>query len=124
MAPPDCATPPHSPGSDLDSDDARSEDSIHITEVLSWDVDEDERLCYLCRNGDGGEEYYDRSDLMDEGAHQRLVLRFERQRPPPWDPICPFCDGEGCEECQCPDCDGECRFFHGTNYGCPYHPVV
>ena len=111
------------PDEELESDDSCSVDSINITTVKERVID-DERICYLCGNERGGDEVYDRSDLMDGGRQQRLVLTFERKRPPTWDLMCPFCDDEGCEECECPDCERTCRFFKGVNYGCEVHPVV
>ena len=107
----------------IESDGAESVESIDLVEILSIDT-EDGYIGYLCRNADLTCDVYDRSDLMDDGRHQRMVLAFERQHPIPWDPICPVCEGEGCEECECPECDATCRFFQGINYGCPLHPVV
>ena len=53
--------------SDLDTDDdARSTDSINITTVKERVIDDD-RICYLCANAEGGDDVYDRSDLMDGG---------------------------------------------------------
>lgn len=108
---------------DSDDDDCKSTDSIRIEAVLEWAV-EDERLMFRCENDDGADEWYDRSDLMDGGRQQKLVLAFERKNPPPWDLMCPFCNDEGCEECECPDCERPCRFICGVNYGCQKHPVV
>lgn len=110
-----------------DESDAESEDSYCIDEVLEMVLDEDDpvaRLCYLCRTTDGIEEIYDRSDLMDGGSQQRLVLQFERQHPPPWDEVCVFCGGEDCEECVCDECERPTRQLNGLNYGCCKHPVV
>lgn len=116
----------------MDEEDLESEcesndsvDSVSIEEVLEMVLPDDapNKLHYLCRNDDG-EEIYDRSDLMDGGRMQRLVLQFERQNPPPWDPVCTHCDGEGCEECICDVCDRPCRHIGGVNYGCVKHPVV
>lgn len=107
-----------------DGESARSDESIHITRVLGLVVDEEDmRLCYRCVNSDGCDEIYDRSDLMDGSKHQKLVLDYERRHPPNWDLMCPHCD-DGCEECECPDCERQCRFFKGVNYGCKVHPVV
>jgi hypothetical protein len=103
-------------------DECRSEDSVVVDRVTGWAV-EDGRLCYYCE-GDGCEELYDRSDLMDGGRIQKMVLAFERKNPPPWDPLCPHCEGDGCEECECEECDLPCRFLQGVNYGCPMHPVI
>jgi len=108
---------------DLSESDAESVDSVTITEVLEMCL-EDDRLGYLCRTDENCEEVYDRSDLMDGASNQKLVMRFERKHPPPWDVVCFYCDGEGCEECECPDCDRTCRMIRGVNYGCPCHPVV
>lgn len=110
---------------DLSDDDYESVDSFTIDEVLEMILPEDApaQLHYLCRSGNI-EEVYDRSDLMDGGEHQRLVLRFERMFPPPWDQVCTHCDGEGCEECICDTCDRPCRHISGVNYGCCRHPVV
>lgn len=113
--------------SDLESE-AESVDSVIIDEVIEMVLETESdgkrgRLCYLCRAADY-EEVFDRSDLMDGGPQQKLVLQFERKHPPPWDEVCMHCDGDGCEECECPDCDRLCRFIDGTNYGCPRHPVV
>ena len=120
-------------GSDVDSedDDACSTDSFTITKVLGMippDADEDGRLCYLCKNADKCEEVYDRSDLMDGGDNQKLVLAYERKYMPfpgpPWDEECTYCNGEGCEECICELCDRPMRHINGVNYGCIKHPVV
>lgn len=107
----------------IDDDEVCSVDSIDIDAIIELDTEES-RVCYLCKDSSGEEGIYDRSDLMDGGKHQKMVLAFERRHPIPWDPCCPFCDGEGCEECECPDCERNCRFFCGINYGCPHHPVV
>jgi hypothetical protein len=109
---------------DLGEEDARSDDSYIVTKVNRWQIDDEKRLVYECEMDDGSTEVLDRSDLMDGGPTQRMVLQIEKRVPPPWDPLCPYCDEEGCEECQCPDCERECRFLHGVNYGCPHHPVV
>ena len=104
-------------------DDTCSLDSVTIEEVLEMMIEE-EKLCYLCLTSDGTEEVFDRSDLMDGSTQQKLVLQFERKNPPPWDPVCTWCEGGGCEECECPECDRPCRHLNGLNYGCPKHPVV
>jgi hypothetical protein len=115
--------PSPQPDVDLDEDEALSEDSVDVEVVLEMHLDEG-NLSYLCRNTDKSEEIYDRSDLMDGGRQQALVLSFERRNPPPWDEICSHCEGEGCEECECPDCERHCRHICGVNYGCERHPVV
>lgn len=104
-------------------DDTCSQDSVTIEEVLEMMIEE-EKLYYLCLTSDGAEEVFDRSDLMDGSTQQKLVLQFERKNPPPWDPVCTWCEGAGCEECECPECDRACRHLNGLNYGCPKHPVV
>ena len=111
---------------DLDdsASDAGSEDSFCVDEVLEMVLEDDDRLCYLCRTADAREEIFDRSDLMDGAKTQQLVLQFERRNPPPWDEVCSFCDGEGCEECECEECDRPCRHINGINYGCCKHPVI
>lgn len=112
---------------EITSESGDSVDSFCIDEVLEMVLDTDDtnaRLSYLCHTVDGGEEVFDRSDLMDDGPQQRLVLQFERQKPPPWDAVCSFCGGEGCEECVCEDCERACRHINGINYGCCKHPVV
>lgn len=112
---------------DDDESDADSTDSFTIDEVLEMVIDVDDsssRLAYLCRTSDGAEEIFDRSDLIDGALHQKMVLQFERRNPPPWDEECSFCDGEGCEECICEDCERPCRHINGINYGCVRHPVV
>jgi hypothetical protein len=114
-----------------------SEDSISIEDVLEMagDPREDGMLFYLCRTSDNTEEIFDRSDLMDGGKHQKLVLRFERKQPPPWDVMCTICgrcpgqtaeDCEVCEECECQEygCELMCRHISGVNYGCIKHPVI
>ena len=53
-----------------------------------------------------------------------MVLQFERRHPPPWDKMCFYCEGEGCEECICDMCNRKCRHLEGVNYGCVQHPVV
>ena len=109
---------------DLESESGDSTDSFCIDEVMEMVLDEDGKLCYLCHMVNGTEEIFDRSDLMDSGCQQRLVLQFERQHPPPWDSTCSFCDGEGCEECVCEECERPCRHLNGINYGCCKHPVI
>ena len=108
-----------------DDDDACSVDSVEVDEVLEMcDLDEYETLHYLCHTTTGKREIFDRSDLMDGGTQQRLVLAFERRHPPPWDPVCTFCDGDGCEECVCEECERPMRHINGVNYGCEKHPVI
>jgi hypothetical protein len=109
---------------DLDTEDALSEDE-EIDEVLEMVRPDDtpNHLHYLCRVG-AHTELFDRSDLIDGGHHQELVMAFERAHPPPWDTVCSYCDGEGCEECICDLCERRCRHIGGVNYGCMRHPVV
>lgn len=115
-------------GDDLDDEsDAGSIDSFCIDEVLEMVLDDEDaeaRLSYLCLTTDGVEEVFDRSDLMDGGSQQKLVLAFEKRNPPPWDLECSFCGGEGCEECVCETCERPCRHINGINYGCCKHPVI
>jgi hypothetical protein len=106
----------------LSGDESCSVDSVTIEEIVEMVIDD--RLCYLCKTSDGTDEIFDRSDLMDDGVQQRMVLQFERKNPPPWDKECPACGLEGCEECECADCDRTCRFLFALNYGCPCHPVI
>jgi len=106
---------------DLEDDDAMSVDSVTIERVVEAVLDPG--LCYRCVTCNGI-EIFDRSDLMDDGDQQRLVLAFEKRNPPPWDEECPVCGSEGCEECECADCERKCRFIAGINYGCEKHPVV
>ena len=113
---------------ELDDEDTQTgsdeeEDTEEIVSIERFEIQEN-KLVYLCGLGDGTEAVYDRSDLMDGGELQKMVLRYERRVPPPWDESCPCCEGEGCEECECPDCERTCRFLNGLNYGCPMHPVV
>ena len=105
------------------SSDEVSEEDVSIVRVLEWQGG-DGRLSYLCIDTEGERGYWDRSDLMDGAKQQKLVLAYEKRDPPPWDPCCPVCGDEGCEECECPDCDRDCRFLQGVNYGCECHPVV
>ena len=98
-------------------------DSVHVDEVISMELREN-KLFYLCRTSDDTQEYMDRSDLMDMGPHQSLILKYEREHPPPWDEVAMFCDGEKCEECVCDICNRKCRHINGVNYGCTQHPVV
>ena len=111
----------------VDSDEAESsDDSVCVDEILELVRPEEDPnyLHYLCRTTDGAEDVFDRSDLMDGGQQQKLVLAFERRCPPPWDEVCLYCDGEGCEECICETCERPCRHIGGVNYGCVKHPVV
>ena len=107
----------------MSDDDQLSVDSFTVTEVIEM-VLEDDKLQYLCRTAHDEEEIIDRSDLMDDGPHQRLVMLYERRHPPPWDDVCSFCDGEGCPECICEECERICRHINGVNYGCVKHPVI
>ena len=112
---------------ELESDDNDSVDSFCVVEVLQMVLDDEDmhaRLCYLCRTEQGVEEIFDRSDLMDDGEQQKLVLAFERRNPPPWDVVCIYCGGDGCEECVCDTCERPCQHINGINYGCCKHPVV
>jgi hypothetical protein len=106
-----------------ESDDNVSTDSVDVEAVIDM-VLEDDRLLYLCRTSENTEEIYDRSDLMDGARIQSLVTAYERRHPPPWDPVCVHCGGEGCGECVCEECDRECRHINGVNYGCVKHPVI
>ena len=63
-------------------------------------------------------------DRLTQQFKERLVLQFERHHPPPWDEQCMICGGEGCEECECEECDLPCRHINGVNYGCRKHPVI
>jgi len=56
--------------------------------VKRWLIEEG-YLLYECELDDGSTHIVDRSDLMDAGAQQKMVLKHEKQFP--WDPICPFC---------------------------------
>lgn len=107
----------------LSDDDVCSVDSVTIDEVLEMVLEED-HLSYLCHTTDDTTEIIDRSDLMDGGAQQRLVMAFERANPPPWDETCTHCDGDGCDECICDECERPCRHINGVNYGCVKHPVI
>lgn len=108
---------------DLDTPSEASEDSVVIEEVIEWQLEDEGYLEFLVKTSDG-EVIIDRSDLMDGGKVQRMVLAHEKRIPPPWQ-FCP-CGGEDpeCEECVCDECDRRCRFLHGRNYGCEKHPVV
>tara|TARA_Y100000768_G_scaffold388182_1_gene382654 strand:+ start:3183 stop:3536 length:354 start_codon:yes stop_codon:yes gene_type:complete len=113
-----------------DSDDCLSDvcstESLDVNVIEAWIEEELEEgiLVYRCREVDGTIVEVDRSDLMDGGKHQRLVMDFERRMPPPWDKVCSYCDGEKCEECVCEECDRPMRHIKGINYGCVMHPVV
>ena len=110
---------------EIESDDDWSVESVEIEQVLEMRIcDEDSRLCYLCRTTAGTQAVFDRSDLMDGAKQQLLVLGYERRHPPPWDEVCSYCGGEGCEECICDECDRPMRHLNGVNYGCVCHPVV
>tara|TARA_A100001015_G_scaffold284586_1_gene351222 strand:+ start:136 stop:474 length:339 start_codon:yes stop_codon:yes gene_type:complete len=104
-------------------EDARSVDSVCVVEVLEVQF-LDGFLGYECKTSDGTIDVFDRSDLMDGGPTQAMVLAFERKHPPPWDVECVHCQGEGCGECLCEECDRPCRHINGVNYGCVKHPVV
>ncbi len=108
----------------VDEESESSEEELEVIEVLSWVLDENCRLAYWVECVGGKKELVDRSDLMDGCKAQRLVLKFERRNKLPWDQECPHCGTEGCDECECPDCDRMCRFMEGVNYGCEKHPVV
>lgn len=113
-----------------DAESERSEDPIQVAQIQRSIIDDSGYLCYLCVTKEGRVEQVDRSDLIDGGRHQRMVLDFERRNPPAWDDVCPECENEPgdpdteCEECVCPDCDRACRFLNGVNYGCVRHPVL
>ena len=109
--------------SDVEESGDESTDSVDVEEVIDTVLD-DGRLLYLCRTSEGTQEIYDRSDLMDGARIQSIVMAYERRHPPPWDPVCLHCDGEGCGECVCEECERVCRHIHGINYGCVKHPVI
>ena len=100
-----------------------SQDEVVVHKVMSSTVTDDGDLMYECATGDGL-EWFDRSDLMDDGPKQRLVMEYERKNPPTWDLECTLCDGEGCEECICSECERPCRHIKGIHYGCELHPVI
>lgn len=108
------------------SDGERSTDSLDVNVIVGRvsEALEDNELVYICRSTTGAKVEVDRSDMMDGGKHQRLILDFERRFPPPWDETCSYCEGAGCEECICDECDRPMRHICGVNYGCVRHPVV
>jgi len=105
------------------SEDEGSVDSQMATEILEMRLEGNE-LCYLCATSENKYVLIDRSDLMDGSEQQKLVLKFERKWPPPWDLICTYCENDGCEECICDECERPMRHINGVNYGCEKHPVV
>tara|TARA_B110000977_G_C11089616_1_gene496170 strand:- start:460 stop:807 length:348 start_codon:yes stop_codon:yes gene_type:complete len=105
-----------------EDDDACSTDSVDVN-VIEERI-EDDPITYRCRTVTGDVVELDRSDLIDGSKHQRLVMDFEKRNPPPWDEVCMFCEGEGCEECECEECGRPMRHINGTNYGCVKHPVI
>lgn len=108
----------------VESDDTQSCDSVSVVEIIDMDVEALPMIVYECKRDDGVIESIDRSDLMDGGTHQRLVMAYERVHPPPWDTECTHCQAEGCEECICDECERPCRHIKGINYGCVIHPVI
>ena len=108
---------------DLSDEESTASDDTVICDVMEWCI-EDDRLCYVCHTEFGEVQTYDRSDLIDGGQRQRLVLAYEAAHPPPWDDVCMYCDGDGCEECVCDECERPCRHINGINYGCVRHPVI
>ena len=69
---------------DLGEEDNASTDSINIEQILELVLPDDDpnQIHYLCRNADNTEEIYHRSDLMNDGAEQMMVLQFELRHPP------------------------------------------
>ena len=114
---------------DCESEGARSNDTVDAIDILDMVVEygldgKFESLSYECTCSDGSVEVFDRSDLMDDGPMQRMVLKWEKRSPPPWDTICCYCDGEKCEECVCEECGAPNRQIEGVNFGCERHPVI
>jgi hypothetical protein len=110
------------------SDEAMSTDSVEVVSVERR-VEDPDGLCYEVTDEKAERYIMSRSDLMDGGRNQLMILRYERRNPPTWDLACPVCyatldSDDGCEECWCPDCDDKCRFLSAVNYGCCKHPVV
>ena len=67
-------------------------------------------LLYECELDDGSTHIVDRSDLMDAGAQQKMVLKHEKHESLPRTSSrgtrsAHSAHGEGCEECMCPDCE-------------------
>ena len=112
----------------VDLDDAMSdvsEDPIQVARIVRWLIDDDGYLAYEVITRDSTCESIDRSDLMDSGRHQRMVLDFEKRFPPPWDESCPLdSDGEECDDSVCDECERRNRFLNGVNYGCSKHPTL
>ena len=109
--------------------DEMSEDSVEVETVIAREYDEKGLMVYKVTDPNTELYMLSRSDLMDGGRNQQLILSYERRLPPDWDPVCPVCgsdlsNDDGCEECWCPECDDKCRFKFGNNYGCIRHPVV
>ena len=106
------------------SEESVSEEEPEAIDILERDV-EDGHIFYRCLTSSvDSDDWFDRSDLMDAGAQQAMVLKYEKRHPPDWGP-CPVCCGDiGCDECMCDQCERECRFIDGVNYGCEKHPVI
>ena len=75
-------------------------------------------------------EWFDRSDLWDDGVNSTKLKEYDRLHPITWDIECALCGDPfvrsalGCEECRCDQCGRMCRHLNGINYGCERHPVV
>ena len=113
--------------SDLESEDESVDEEV---ESVLDRYNDDGTLEYLVRYKGGSTlEWVDRSDLWDFGAASRMINDYDKSHPIAWDTVCqhclsPFNSEEGCEECQCDECDRPCRHLNGVNYGCVKHPVI
>jgi hypothetical protein len=108
---------------ELSEEEEVSAESVDINAVERWILEGNE-LLYECRDLAGTHVIVERAELVDGGKRWRLLCDCERNNPPPWDETCMHCGGEGCEECECEECDRPMRHINGVNYGCEKHPVV
>ena len=110
-----------------------STDDESVDEEVVWIHDRreiDGQLEYMVQyKGVVQLEWVDRSDLWDYDAVSRMINEYDCSHPIRWDTVCQHCGAEfnsedGCEECQCDECERPCRHLCGVNYGCRKHPVI
>lgn len=103
-----------------------------INDILNRTITEDGYIEYEITivNSQSPPEWFDRSDLWDDGVNTRKMEAYDKKFPIAWDTTCQHCGDpfqrshDGCEECRCDECGLPTRHLNGVNYGCKNHPVI